>query len=134
MRILVFCQMYTLPLKGVQNIGQCKHINVHRSAHNITITQILILLMFSSCQACGKKPSVTSPPPSPGIYKTTSNPLAQVNADPKAKAEREKKAAKARQTRDDARKRLIAAKRAAARKRVKSEDGEPPVEIFVPDK
>ncbi|XP_033624131.1 disks large-associated protein 4-like [Asterias rubens] len=85
-------------------------------------------------KACGKKPSVTSPPPSPGIYKTTSNPLAQVNADPKAKAEREKKAAKARQTRDDARKRLIAAKRAAARKRVKSEDGEPPVEIFVPDK
>ncbi len=85
-------------------------------------------------KATGKKPSVTSPPPSPGIYKTSSNPLAQAHTDPKAKAEREKKAAKARQARDEARKRLMAAKRAAARKRVKSEDGEPPVEIYVPDK
>ncbi|XP_022087034.1 serine/arginine repetitive matrix protein 2-like [Acanthaster planci] len=82
----------------------------------------------------GKKPSLTSPPPSPGIYKSAVHPLTPV--DPKAKAEREKKAAKARQAREEARKRLMAAKKAAARKRVMSEDGEPPVavEIFTPDK
>ncbi|XP_038046626.1 disks large-associated protein 1-like [Patiria miniata] len=82
----------------------------------------------------GKKPGLTSPPPSPGIYKSTAHPLHPV--DPKAKAEREKKAVKARQAREEARRRLMAAKKAAARKRVMSEDGEPPVpvEIFTPDK
>ena len=128
---------------SILNLDWLQHARSVRGVYELNLlTYQCVSVSIYILQGSGRRRTTsstsTTPPPSPSPSSVTT-PLkwsaAPPQPDPKVKAEREAKAAKARKAREEARRRLIAAKR-AARQRVKSVDkpeAEAAVEIFVPE-